>query len=96
MFSTLKTYAVAIAVTVGSALLIAVRVLSGQNRRLRAKNERMDAQRKHTKLIMEQDIATDEQADDHLAEVARQVEDGKHPSELLDPNEWVRNDKGSK
>ena len=95
ILSTMKTYALAIAAAVGSALLIALRVLSGQNRRLKAKNKRMEAQREHTLQILRQDTAIDEQTDTHLAELAKEVEDGKHPSELTDPNKlW--NDKGTK
>ena len=94
MFSKLKTYALVIAATVGSVLLIAVRVLFGQNQKLRTENKTVKAQKKHLKKVMEQDTAIDEQADVHLAEVAKEVEDGKPPSELLDPNRmW--NDKSS-
>ena len=86
ILSTMKRYALVAVAAVGSALLIAVRVLSGQNRRLRAKNERQEAQRKHTKQVMEADIAIDEQVDTHLAEVAKEIEDEKFPSELTDAN----------
>jgi hypothetical protein len=97
MFSTLKTYAVAIAVAAGSAMLIALRVLSGQNRRLRAKNERFEAQRKHTKQILEQDIATDVQTDERLEVLAEELENGNSPSELTNPNvTWLRDRKDRK
>ena len=100
IFSKLKTYALIAGGSLLSVLLIAVKVLSGQNRRLKAKNERFDAQRKHTKEVMEQDKEVDEQTDVHLAEVAKEVEEGKSPSELTDPNkhwtDFVRDDSGDK
>ena len=97
MFTTIKTYATAIVAGVIGVLLVAVRVLTGRNRRLKKKNERMEAQRKHTKLILEQDIVIDEQTDIHLSEVAREVESGNHPSELTQPNDpWLPNDKDHK
>jgi len=96
MLSKLKTYALVAVGAVGSVLLIALRVLSGQNRRLKAKNKRFEAQRKHTRQVMEQDIATDVQTDERLEVLAKELESGDSPSELLDPNAtWLRdsNDK---
>ena len=96
MLSKLKTYALVVVGAVGSVLLIALRVLSGQNRRLKAKNKRFEAQRKHTRQVMEQDIATDVQTDERLEVLAKELESGDSPSELLDPNAtWLRdsNDK---
>ena len=85
ILSTIKTYALVAVGAVGSVLLIALRVLSGQNRKLRAKNKRFDAQRKHTQEVMEQDTAIDEQADEHLSDVAHDVEEAKKE---LTKDEW--------
>ena len=89
MFSQLKTWLAALAVGFGSVLLIALRVLIGQNQKLRTENKEVKAQKKHLKKVMEQDTVIDEQADVHLAEVAHEIEENKPPSELLNP-EWVR------
>ena len=86
MMSTLKLWLGAIAVAVGSALLIAVRVLATKNAKLKIDNKIVKAKEKHTRKVLEADIATDEQVDKHLAEVTKEIEDEKHPSELLDPN----------
>ena len=95
MFSKLKTYALAVAAGAFSVMLIALRVLSGQNRRLKAKNKRFEAQRKHTRRVMEQDIATDVQTDERLEILAKELEDGDSPSELSDPNVWLRDGKSN-
>jgi len=95
MLSTLKPYALAIAAGAFSVLLIALRVLSGQNRRLKAKNKRFEAQRKHTKEVMEQDTRTDVQTDERLEVLAKELESGDSPSELSDPNVWLRDRKDS-
>ena len=92
ILSTMKTWLLAIAAASFSAMLNALRVLAGQNRRLKAKNERMDAQKKHTAQVLAQDIVIDEQADTHLADVAKEVEEGKHPSELTDVNKGWKGD----
>ncbi len=89
MFSTVKIWLSALAVGAFSVLLIAVRVLSTKNAKLKIDNKIAVAKEKHTRRVLEQDILIDEQTDTHLAEVAKEVEEGKHPSELTDPNdEW--------
>ena len=86
IFSKLKTYALAIAVGAGSVLLVALRVLSGQNRRLKAKNKRFEAQKKHTKEVMEQDIRTDVQTDERLEVLAKELEDNSDSGVFRNPN----------
>ena len=45
---------------------------------------------------MEADIEIDEQADTHLAEVAKEIEDAGATDALADPNAgWLRDDNGS-
>jgi len=95
MLSTLKTYATAIVATVIGVLLVAVRVLTSQNSKLRRRVETSQAHVRHAKNVLNKDKEVDEQADVHLAEVAHEIEEGKHPSELTDANaDWLRNDKG--
>ena len=93
MFSMIKTYATAIVGVVIAALLVAVRVLTSQNSRLRRKVETADARVKHAKAVLRKDKQVDEQVDIHLAEVAHEVEEGKHPSSLINPNTgWLYDD----
>lgn len=87
MFSILKLKLAAIAVAVGSVLLIAIRVLASKNAKLKIDNKIIKAKEKHTRKVLEMDIAIDEQIDSHLAEVTKEIEDEKHPEELLNPND---------
>ena len=86
MFSTMKVWLLAIAAGAFSVLLLAVRVLATKNAKLKIDNKIAVAKEKHTRKVLAADIAIDEQIDDHLAEVTKEIEDEKHPSELLDPN----------
>ena len=87
MMSTLKLWLGAIAVAVGSALLIAVRVLATKNAKLKIDNKIVKAKEKHTRKVLEADIAIDEMVDTHLAEITKEIEDEKHPDELLNPDD---------
>jgi len=89
IWSKFKTYIIVAVGAVGSVLLIAVRVLAGRNKKLSMENKVVKKEKEHAIKVMEQDIRIDEQIDTHLAEAAKEVEEGKHPSELTDPNkEW--------
>ena len=87
MFSTMKIWLLAIAAGAFSVLLLAVRVLATKNAKLKIDNKIAVAKEKHTRKVLETDIATDEQIDAHLAEVTKEIEDEKHPDELLNPND---------
>ena len=87
IFSKLKTWLLVAAASVGSVLLIAVRVLAGRNKKLSMENKVVKKEKEHAVKVMAQDILIDEQTDVHLAEVAKEVEEGKHPTELLEPND---------
>ena len=87
IWSKLKTYIIVAAGAVGSVLLIAVRVLAGRNKKISMENKTVKAEKEHAVKVMAQDILIDEQTDTHLAEVAKEVEEGKHPTELLEPND---------
>ena len=86
ILGTLKTYAIVAASAVLSVLLIVTRVLLTKNAKLKVDKKIAVAKEKRTKAVMKHDIEVDEQIDDHLAEVTKEIEDEKHPSELLDPN----------
>jgi len=89
MFSTLKRYLLVAAVAVGSALLIAVRVLFGQNQKLKAENKIAKAKDKHLKKVMVTDMSIDEQSDIRLAKAVKELNDEGHNEELSDPNkDW--------
>jgi len=99
ILGTIKNYAIVVGAALLAALLFTVKILAGQNTKLRVENKIAKAKEKHVKKVMEKDREIDEQADVHLAEVAKEVEEGKHPSELTNPGEhWtdvVRDDKDS-
>jgi len=88
LWSSVSTYAIAIAAGAFGVLLIAVRVLSGQNRRLRKKIGVAEATRDHAIDVLEQDMDINEQEDIHLAEALRELNDEGHSTELDDPNDW--------
>lgn len=90
--SSLKRYSLAIAGGVLGVLVFAVRVLMSENSRLRRKAETSEARIEHAKAVMREDAAIEEQADTHLAEVVREIEENGHTDELLDPNDWIWED----
>jgi hypothetical protein len=87
MFSTVRIWLSAIAVGAFSVLLIAVRVLASKNAKLKIDTKIAVAKEKHTKKVLAADIAIDEQVDEHLAEVTKEIEEGKHPDQLLNPSD---------
>ena len=87
ILGTLKTYAIVAASAVLSVLLIAVRVLLTKNAKLKVDKKMAVAKEKRTKEVMKHDIEVDEQIDNHLAEVTKEIEDEKNPDELLNPND---------
>ena len=96
IFSTIKKYLFLGTGLLVTGLLIAVKFLAGQNSRLRVENKTKEAHNKHMTKVMEADIEIDEQADTHLAEVAKEIEDAGATDALADPNAgWLRDDNGS-
>ena len=84
----LKTYAIIAGGALLTALLIAVKFLAGQNSRLRVKAETAEARIKHAKEVMQADKDIDEQADAHLADVTKEINESGTSKELDDPNDW--------
>ena len=72
-----------------SGLLIAVRILTGQNSRLRQKVEMADAKIHHAKVVGQSIKENEEIFRGRTREIAKEIEDKKATSELSDPNkEW--------
>ena len=87
ILSKVKTYGLVIAGAAMSVLLIAVRVLTSQNSRLRREAETKDAKLKHNLAVMKSDKEVEVQTDVRLEELEKELEDGKS-SELENPNNW--------
>lgn len=87
MFSTIKTYAIAVAGAAFAALIIAVRVLSGQKAKLKAENKQKEAQNEHLTDVLEADIDINEQTDVHLVDVVKEIKESGFTAELSEPNE---------
>jgi len=93
IFSKIKTYSLVAVGAVMSVLLVVLKVVLSQNSKLRRKAEAQEARIKHTKKVMLADKEIEEQADVHLAEVTKEINDTGAPSELTNPNDgWVRDD----
>lgn len=91
LFSTLKTYSLAIAGGLLGVLAIVTRVLLSQNSKLRTKVEQKDANLKKAREVLESDIAINEQEDTRLKDVKNEIKNGSS-DELTDPNDWVWDD----
>ena len=71
-----------------SGLLIAVKVLTGQNSKLRKKVEVADAKIKHVKVVEKKKIENQREFDSRTEKLAKDLEDKKTSDELEKPNEW--------
>ncbi len=87
IFSKLRIYVAVAATAVLSALMIAVRVLSAQKAKLKAKNTQLSGQNDHLTDVLEADIEIDEQTDVHLVEVVKEIKEKGYTSELSEPND---------
>ncbi len=85
ILGTIKTYLIIAGGALLAALLFTVKILAGQNTKLRVENKIAKAKEKHVKKVMEKDREIDVQTDVRLEELEKEIEEGKHPSELLDP-----------
>ena len=88
IFGKLKLYALAVGGVLLAGLGIAVKVLTAKNSRLTRQVKTGEARIEHAKAVILSDKAADEQEDVHLIEVTKEIEEGKAPSELKDPNTW--------
>ena len=92
MFSILltkfKTWWIAIAAGAFSVLLIVLRVLLGQNSKLRSKAEKATAKAKFAHTVMEQDTKAEVEEDSRLVDLKKELNEHKKSSELENPNDW--------
>lgn len=88
IFSKIKAYIYLGIGLLVTSLIAAVKFLASRNKTLKRKVKTSDARVKHAKAVITSDVEADEQEDIHLAEVTKEIEDEKHPSELSDPNDW--------
>ena len=88
IFSQLKVYAWGFVGVLLAGLGVAVKVLTKRNSNLSRKVKTGEARIQHAKAVILSDKVADEQEDVHLAEVAKEVEEGKVPDELKNHNTW--------
>ena len=69
-----------------SGLLIAVKILTGQNSRLRRKVETADAKVKHAKAVMRADNEAEIQFDERTEELRKKLKETGTSDELSSPN----------
>ena len=88
MISTLKTYLYIGLGLLVSGLLIAVKVLTGSNSRLRREVETADAKIHHAKVVEQKKKETEVELRSRTADLAKELEEKKTSSELEGPNKW--------
>lgn len=71
-----------------SGLAVAVKILTGQNSRLRRQVETTDAKIKHAKAVIKADVEADREYDERAEKLAEEIKKKKTSSELKDPNQW--------
>jgi hypothetical protein len=71
-----------------SGLMVAVKILSGSNRRLKKAKKQAEARADHAKKVMEADLYIDSEYGSRADEVLREIEKKKHSDELSNPDEW--------
>jgi len=69
-------------------LMIAVKILTGQNSRLRTKVERAEATIHHAKVVEEKKIETTKELKSRKADLVKELKEKKTSSELEKPNDW--------
>lgn len=92
ILSKLKTYGLVIVGALLGVATIALRVLLSQNSKLRRDVETKSANLKHARKVLDADIAINEQEDTRLREAVDEIENGRSPSELTDPNRMWRDE----
>lgn len=88
----LKTYA---AVIVTAALGVLATAATGYRSAYKAqkkKTKQAKANEKHTKEVLEQDIAINEQEDVRLKDAKDEISTNHHSTELSSPDHWVWDD----
>lgn len=88
IISKLKTWLIAAAGAVISVLVIVLNVLISRNKSLKDKLKTSTATAKKARDVIEADLAINEQEDVRLKESKDEIDEGKPPKELTDPNDW--------
>ena len=88
MIATIKRYWLIGLSALIAILLFAVKILTGQNSRLRAKVETAEAKIHHAKVVEEKKVETAKELRSRKADLVKELEEKKTSSELESPNEW--------
>jgi hypothetical protein len=88
IFSTTKAYVYSAIGLLVTGLIVAVKFLGGQNRRLKTENKVVKQKIKRTKKLLKDDMDITEQADDHLVEIVKEIKDEGSTDSLSNPNTW--------
>lgn len=86
ILSKLQNYATAIAGVALTVLLLAVKILSSQNSKLRVRVESAKANNAHAREVLTKDISIGEQTDSHRAELIDELENTGNSSDFRDPS----------
>ncbi len=93
MISKLKVYGLAVVGAVMSVLLIAVKILTKQNSRLRRKVSTQKAKVQHQQAVIRSDKEADEQEDVRLVELKNEIKESGGSSAFRNPNDLLRDNK---
>ena len=88
IFSTTKAYLYSGIGLIFAGLIVAVKFLAFRNRTLKQENKEVKQKIKRTKKLLKDDMEITEQADDHLVEIIKEIEDEGSTDSLSDPNTW--------
>lgn len=92
LFSSLKTWGLAIAVGVASVFAVIARLLLAQNSRLRHRAENAEVKARRAVVIAKKDVEIDEQSHSRRAEIIKDRDSGVSE---YDPNELFRDKRDS-
>jgi predicted glycosyl hydrolase (DUF1957 family) len=88
IFSTTKAYLYSAIGLIFAGLIVAVKFLAFRNRALKTENKQAKAKIKRTKKLLKDDMDITEQADDHLIEIIKEIDDEGSTDSLSTPNTW--------
>ena len=86
IFTTLKAKLYAGAGIALGVLLVAVRVLTKQNSRLRSRVENAEAKANHARVVAQEDIHVEKQTRSHRADLINELEEDNDSTGFRDPN----------
>lgn len=90
MITRIKDYLIGILLLLVSVLGIGLKVSGSRRRRAVKRAESSEATTKHHKDVLEKKTELDKNYRSHKAEIAKEIEENKHTTELSDPNrDWL-------